>query len=312
MLNLRKKINKWQWVLILLAGLMLPTPLFAQSGVIGRVTQTVWARDGSQVAVGTESGTIWVWDAETWLFVGALTGHQGRITNLTWSPEGVWLASGSRDGTVRVWDAVTWDELATLEIDAPISAVVAATSTPSPTATTATTTAAPATSASPLTFETFGTWRRGDQPYGTFSQTSSPVQEGDAAGTLTYDFSDATTSDDFVIFTQPSAVSGTPTRIQVWVYGDGSGHFFNVWLEDANGEAWSVPMGMVSHTGWRQMSGAIDADAEWPGGRLYGPDNGTIDYPIRFLGLNVDRIDGPTTGTIVFDDIAFGVADGGP
>ena len=65
-------------------------------------------------------------------------------------------------------------------------------------------------------------------------------------------------------------------------------------------------MGAVTHTGWQQMTGVIDPNAPWPGGRVYGPDNGTIDYPIRLLGLVIDRTDGPATGALCFDDINFG------
>ena len=169
-----------------------------------------------------------------------------------------------------------------------------------------------ATSAGPtdlLSFEAFGTWRRGDQPYGTFAQSSDPVHGGASAGKLTYDFSAATDADDFVVFTQRIAAAGEPNMVEAWVYGDGSGHLFNIWVEDANGEVWSVPMGAVSHTGWEQMAGAIDVNAPWPGGRIFGPDNGAIDYPLRLYGLVVDRTDGPVKGTLSFDDITFGVGD---
>ncbi|MCB9147473.1 MAG: hypothetical protein H6641_01830 [Caldilineaceae bacterium] len=163
--------------------------------------------------------------------------------------------------------------------------------------------------AAPLSFEPFGNWRRGDQPYGTFTQSGDCAQDDSAGGQLDYDFSAATAEDDFVIFTQRIPLSGEPSSLQVWVYGDGSGHLFNIWIEDANGEVWSVPMGAVTHSGWQQMTGAIDPNAPWPGGRVYGPENGAIDYPIRFLGIVVDRTDGPAAGSLCFDNMTAGIGD---
>jgi hypothetical protein len=109
-----------------------------------------------------------------------------------------------------------------------------------------------------------------------------------------------------VIFEQKTGVGGTPNLISAWVYGDGSGHFFNVWIQDANGEVWQIAIGRVWHEGWEKMSGAIDPTREWPTTRVYGPDdNKQIDYPLRFNGIVIDRVDGPKTGAIYFDDIAF-------
>ena len=187
---------------------------------------------------------------------------------------------------------------------------LAQTPTPVPTTVaTSATTQAPATAAGQLSLEAFGSWRRGDQPYGTFIQSNDCVQEGSFAGKLAYDFSAATAADDFVVFTQRIAIPGNSNTIQAWVHGDGSGHLFNIWIEDANGEVWSVPMGSVTHTGWQQMTGVIAPNAPWPGGRVYGPENGAIDYPIRFQSIVVDRTDGPATGTLCFDNFAFSMGD---
>lgn len=168
---------------------------------------------------------------------------------------------------------------------------------------------APATQAGELSFEAFGSWRRGDQPYATFAASADPVHGGAAAGKVSYDFTSASADDDFVVFTQRMAVAGEPNRVQAWVHGDGSGHLFNIWIEDDNGEVWSVPMGAVSHSGWEEMTGAIDPNAPWPGGYIYGPKNGAIDYPIRFLGIVIDRTDGSVRGEISLDDIRFGTGD---
>ena len=157
-----------------------------------------------------------------------------------------------------------------------------------------------------LSFEQFGTWTRGEQPYGTFTQTQDQVKAGSYAGKLAYDYSSSSSSDDFVVFANKTAVSGDPNLVSMWVYGDQSGHFVNVWIEDAERQVWSVHLGAITFSGWGQMSGAIDPNRPWPSGKVFGPDNDTIDYPIRFYGFVLDRPGtGPLAGQIYLDDISF-------
>lgn len=199
----------------------------------------------------------------------------------------------------------------------PTATEVAPTPTTPPTAT-PTTTVSPATptktvvqptvssgSGVVVSFETFGTWRRGDQPYGEFTPSSEQVKSGSYAGKLAYNFSSATSADDFVIFEQKTSISGEPTQLSAWVYGDGAGHFFNIWVLDAAGEMWSVAMGRTYHTGWQKMTGTLAPGLPWPGGHVYGPENGKVDYPVRFSSIVIDRVDGAKTGTLYFDDITF-------
>ena len=185
------------------------------------------------------------------------------------------------------------------------------TSTPELAAPTATDTVAPPTSTATvpppssvglLDFEQWGRWRRGDQPYGEFTQTQNQVKSGNYAARLGYSLPNA--SDDFVVFTTAIALSGTPKTLHAWVYGDGSGHYLNFWIQDAGGEVWSVHMGRVGAPGWQEMVGAIDPSLPWPSGHVSGPNNGAIDYPIRFYGVVLDRPDtGPLSGVIYLDGI---------
>lgn len=161
-------------------------------------------------------------------------------------------------------------------------------------------------------FEQFGTWKRGDQPYGEFTQSRDQVKSGNYAGKLAYDFSSASAADDFVVFANQKSVAGEPNVITAWVYGDQSGHFVNAWIQDAEGQVWGMNLGSITFNGWQQMSGAIDPTREWPSGKVFGPDNGRIDYPIRFYGIVLDRPGGgPRTGTIYIDDIAFETREAG-
>lgn len=140
----------------------------------------------------------------------------------------------------------------------------------------------------PLTFEQFGLWTIGDEPNGSFTQSREQTQAGTFAGKLEYDF--ATTSNDYVVFLQTNNISGEPNALQVWVYGDGAGHYLNAWIQDDQGQTWQVPFGRVTHTGWRQMTGYIDTDQSWPWTHISGPRNDVVEYPIRLRGIVLDDV----------------------
>ncbi len=152
-------------------------------------------------------------------------------------------------------------------------------------------------------FEEFGTWKRGDQPNGTFTQSSEQVHGGANAGKLAYNFSSG--GNDFVVFLQTHLLGGRPNQISAWVYGDGSKHYLNVWVRDAAGETWQFPLGQVRHSGWQQMSARLDPTAAWPAGHIDGPSNGVLDYPVDFRALVLDDIPDTFTGsgTIYLDDL---------
>jgi len=170
-----------------------------------------------------------------------------------------------------------------------------ATRTPQPTS--------PPPSGALITFEQWTTWRRGDQPYGELSQTQEQVRSGSYAAKLRYDF--PATDEDYVVFIHPVSLSGQPNTVGAWVYGDGSGNFTNIWVLDAQNEIWSVHLGQVGGSGWRQMVGTLDPNLSWPSGHVSGPENGVVDYPIRFYAVVVDRpAGGSQSGQIYIDDVS--------
>jgi len=175
------------------------------------------------------------------------------------------------------------------------SGTSAPTSTPKPTS-------APASGAL-ITFEDWGTWRRGDQPYGELTQTQEQVRSGSYAAKLRYNF--PASGEDFVVFVHSLSLSGQPNTVGAWVYGDGSGHYLNVWIQDAQDEIWSVHLGQVGGSGWRQMAGTLAPNLSWPSGHVSGRENGEIDYPVRFYGLVLDRTgSGSRSGQVYIDDIS--------
>jgi len=154
-----------------------------------------------------------------------------------------------------------------------------------------------------VTFEEWGSWRRGDQPHGELTQTQEQVQSGRYAAKLRYNFPG--TSEDYVVFLRSLSLAGQPNAVGAWVYGDGSGHYLNVWIQDAQNEIWSVHLGRVGGAGWRQVAGTLDPNLSWPSGHISGPENGAVDYPIRFYALVLDRPgSGPQNGQIYIDDIS--------
>jgi serine/threonine protein kinase len=156
-------------------------------------------------------------------------------------------------------------------------------------------------------FETPQEWRRGDQANGTFQRSSEQAHSGSYSGKLAYNF--PSSGNDFVVFQHEQALAEAPNQISAWVYGDGSGHFLNVWVKDNGGQTWQMPLGQVQHTGWQKMAAYLDPAQPWPAGSVGGPNNGAIDYPISFQALVLDDIpDGYSgSGAIFIDDLASGV-----
>jgi hypothetical protein len=160
-------------------------------------------------------------------------------------------------------------------------------------------------------FETFGTWKRGDEPYGSFPQSNERKHEGNAAGKLTYEI--PSVEKHYVVFERvpPVAIPGQPDALTLWVYGDGSNHYLNVWIQDNQGEVRQFTFGKILHSGsWQPMVASLNTKAPWPQGSIRGPDNGQLDYPISFDGLVLDVVPrtgaANYTGTVYVDDLTTG------
>jgi len=186
---------------------------------------------------------------------------------------------------------------------------------PATKATTAPTTSQSAVAASGLIldFETFGTWRIGDEPYGSFTQSAEKVQAGQYAGKFSYQIPKVERN--YVVFRRipPAPIPGQPTALKLWVYGDGSGHFLNAWVRDSADEVRQFTFGRVTHAGqWLEMVAVLDTRAEWPQGHISGPDNGKLDYPISLDALVLDAVPdggGPFSGAIYLDNLEIASVD---
>lgn len=66
-----------------------------------------WRPDGHFIAVGTQSGSIELWDGRSFEPTRRLEGHGDVVRSLAFSRDGRLLASASKDKTVRVWEVET-------------------------------------------------------------------------------------------------------------------------------------------------------------------------------------------------------------
>ena len=161
--------------------------------------------------------------------------------------------------------------------------------------------------------EDFGAWRRGDEPYGSFTQSSEQKHSGSYAGKLSYDF--PAVQNNYVVFLRPAPlrIPEQPDALTLWVFGDGSNHFLNAWIRDAQGEVRQFTFGQVSHKDqWQPMMLRLDTTAPWPQGHISGPDNGRLDFPISLEALVLDGVpDGAASkGVLYLDDLMSGQRSG--
>ncbi len=153
----------------------------------------------------------------------------------------------------------------------------------------------------------FGDWQVGDQPYGTLTESSEQVHGGQYSAKLAYDF--PVVDSEYVVFLNKSAVGlpGTPAALTLWVYGDGSGHFLNVWLQDSAGQVRQFTFGRVTQHGWQLMTAPVNPAAPWPQGHISGPASAHLDYPLSLYALVFDAVPhnaGPFKGAIYLNDLA--------
>ncbi len=165
-----------------------------------------------------------------------------------------------------------------------------------------------------ISFEQNKTWQRGDEANGTFVHSSSTARNGSRSGKLDYQF--GTTGSDYVVFLLKPAtrLAGDPNQITAWIHGDGSKHYLNIWIKDAEGQSWQFTFGQINFVGWQQKTAYINPSQAWPVGHISGTDNGAVDYPIRFEAILLDDVPDEYTGngTIYIDDLATAKGSGLP
>jgi hypothetical protein len=160
-----------------------------------------------------------------------------------------------------------------------------------------------------LDFEAPLSWTAGP-PMGSLTQAGGQGRNGSTGGALSYTFDNSGDNmNDWVGLTpeQEIPIEGRPTRLGIWVNGNGSGHELKVWLRDAQDEVLQFRLGIIGNGGWRFISTPIDGEVEnWNRMHDFGaPGNGRLDYPIKLRAIIYD--DNPNeqtgSGTILLDDL---------
>ncbi len=90
----------------------------------GQIAALCLLADGRLAAGSFDDTPIRLWDVATGAGTAPLEGHSGPVIALCLLAEGR-LASCSEDNTIRLWDVAKGTEVARLELDAPVTAIVA-------------------------------------------------------------------------------------------------------------------------------------------------------------------------------------------
>jgi eukaryotic-like serine/threonine-protein kinase len=98
-----------------------PVPLHVLKGNAGPLWSLAVSKDGRNLAMGTDDGTVKFWDIAAEKVVWTLNAHKGTIWSLALSPQH--LATASDDGPAKIWDLDTRQELHALANSAGTRAV---------------------------------------------------------------------------------------------------------------------------------------------------------------------------------------------
>ncbi|MCB0257297.1 MAG: hypothetical protein KDI55_26550, partial [Anaerolineae bacterium] len=152
-------------------------------------------------------------------------------------------------------------------------------------------------------FESFGAWQRGDEAWGTFTQSADQKQSGRYAGKFSYEFPNGE-ANNYIVFRRTIAIAGRPTALRLQVLGDGSTHFLNTWVQDANDQLWQFSFGRINHEGWQAMEALLDPSLGWPNQPI-GHTATSIAYPIKLYALVLDGYtsDQAFSGAVYVDDL---------
>lgn len=299
------------------AGVGGPTPLESTPAALELPAEPVQTATATVTASGlnVRSGAGSSFEQVDRVAAGDVLNVLARNDGCTWvqiiTPRAVgWVSASYVRLNVDCTDLPLAEDAEPVAATAP--AVVATATTPSATAavapTPAATAAAPAITAGPALitdFEVFGAWRRGDEGWGEFTQSGEKYISGSRAGKLTYDFPAAVPEGrNYVVFLRSLPISGQPDALTLWVHGDGSGNFLNVWVRDAREQVWQFSFGQIEHNAWRQLTAALDTDLGWPVQRISGSGGNALTYPLRLEALVLDYpTDEAAAGVIYVDDL---------
>jgi len=98
------------------------------------ILQLIFSADGKTLAAGARNGFVRIWDVGSRELRESYTGHQGLVWSVGFAPDGKSIASAGQDHTLRFWDRATGQEIARVNCEFEIGALIF---TPDPSTTTA-------------------------------------------------------------------------------------------------------------------------------------------------------------------------------
>ena len=88
-----------------------PPPVHVFKGSAGPLWSMAISKDGKNLALGADDGTVKFWDIAAERVDWTLNAHRGPIWTLALSAMGDYLATGSDDGQAKIWDLKTQEEV---------------------------------------------------------------------------------------------------------------------------------------------------------------------------------------------------------
>jgi flagellar hook assembly protein FlgD len=140
---------------------------------------------------------------------------------------------------------------------------------------------------------------------GTGGSTSLQVSSGRAGGSgaiaVKYNYGASTATGSQIVLSKP--VSGSPTALSLWVYGDNSNNPMYMKFTDSSGEAFEAKIGNVGTPKWTRLVYYFDgANPNFT--HSGGNNDGVINYPITVTQLHVYKsTSGVTSGQFIMDDM---------
>lgn len=143
-------------------------------------------------------------------------------------------------------------------------------------------------------FDTVSGWSTDATSNGTTTLSGDTGHSG-AGMKIAYSFTDSSA---YAVAEKKIGISGTPTALAAWIYGDDTKNVWKFRFTDKNGETFQTDLGSIS-SGWSYKQFTIGTDTAFTS---WGGD-GKIDFPIAFNSIVIDRQGGAASASGKVDEI---------